>query len=264
MNRSSIKAYAHRGYSPTGAENTLAAFRAAVERGFTHLETDVRTSADGVPMVFHDEHVDRVTEGFGRVSELTSGELARLRVAKQEPIPTFEQLLEEFPDAHINVDLKDDAAVPAVAGLIARHGAFDRVVAASFSDLRRRRFTRYLAEHGLPPIPVTGGAKLIAAFTLLGLVSRGRFQLWRLLTPILKNVVALQVPIKQGPIPVVTKQFVERAHQIGLEVHVWVVNDAETMRNLLDLGVDAIMTDEAETLIEVFTERGIWPPADER
>ncbi|WP_102158753.1 glycerophosphodiester phosphodiesterase family protein [Zhihengliuella halotolerans] len=264
MNRKSITAYAHRGYAPDGAENTLAAFRAAVERGFTHLETDVRTSADGVPMVFHDEHVDRVTEGFGRVSELTSGELARLRVAKREPIPTFEQLLEEFPDAHINVDLKDDASAPLMAELITRHEASDRVVVASFSDRRRRRFTHYLAEHGMPPVRVTAGAKLIGAFTLLGLISRGRFQPWRVLTPLLKSVVALQVPVKQGPIPVVTRAFVERAHEAGREVHVWVVNDAETMRALLDAGVDAIMTDEAEALIEVFTERGIWPPAAER
>ncbi|MCO1337757.1 hypothetical protein BJH93_02460 [Kocuria polaris] len=261
MNRKTTTAYAHRGYAPDGTENTLAAFRAAVERGFTHLETDVRTSADGVPMVFHDEHVDRVTEGFGRVSELTSGELARLRVAKREPIPTFEQLLVEFPDAHINVDLKDDASVPLMAELIARHGASDRVVVASFSDVRRRRFTEYLAEHGLPPVRVTAGAKLIGAFTLLGLMSRGAFQPWRVLKPILKNVVALQVPVKQGPIPVATRAFVERAHEVGLEVHVWVVNDVETMRTMLDVGVDAIMTDEADTLIEVFTERGTWPPA---
>ncbi|GHD11145.1 glycerophosphodiester phosphodiesterase family protein [Zhihengliuella salsuginis] len=264
MTSRTIKAYAHRGYSPTGAENTLAAFRAAVERGFTHVETDVRTSADGVLMVFHDEHVDRLTRGFGRVSELTAEQLSRLRVAEQEPIATFEQLLTAFPGLHINVDLKDDAAVPVMAELLTRHAASDRVVVASFSDLRRHRFTKHLAERAMPPVRVTGGAKIIAAFTLLGLISRGRFQPWRLLLPILRNLVALQVPVRQGPLPVVTGDFVARAHEAGLEVHVWVVDDADTMRELLDLGVDAIMTDEAETLVEVYTERGIWPPTPTR
>ncbi|GAB3753185.1 glycerophosphodiester phosphodiesterase [Zhihengliuella somnathii] len=256
-----IKAFAHRGYSPSGAENTLAAFGAAVLHGFRHVETDVRTTADGVLVVFHDEHVDPLTDGFGRVSELTYEQLSTLRVAKQGRIPTFGELLAEFPDLNINVDLKDDAAVPLMAELLAEHRAHDRVVVASFSDARRRRFTKYLARRGMPKVRVTGGAGLIAAFTLLGLVSVGAFQPWKVLLPQLRALHAVQVPVRQGPIPVITRGFVRRAHAAGLEVHAWVVNDPKRMHQLLDRGVDAIMTDDAEALTRVYLARGIWPPA---
>ncbi|MBG6084747.1 glycerophosphodiester phosphodiesterase family protein [Zhihengliuella flava] len=256
-----IKAYAHRGYSPSGAENTLAAFGAAVLHGFRHVETDVRTTADGVLVVFHDEHVDRLTEGFGRVSELTYEQIATLRVAKQGKIPTFGELLAEFDDLNINVDLKDDAAVPLVAEALAEHQAHHRVVVASFSDQRRRRFTRYVAQRGMPAVRVTGGASLIAAFTALGWISAGPFQPWKLLLPQLRRLHALQVPVRQGPLPVITRGFVRRAHAAGLEVHAWVINDPRRMHQLLDRGVDAIMTDDAETLTRVYLARGIWPPA---
>ncbi|MCY1159892.1 MAG: glycerophosphodiester phosphodiesterase, partial [Citricoccus sp.] len=149
-------AFAHRG-ADTARENTLAAFRAAVERGYGYLELDVRTTRDGVLMVFHDEVLDRVTTGTGRISDHTWEELTRVRVidpaltgasagipggaasgaAEGEHLLRFEDLLTEWDDVRLNVDLKDDAAAAAIAAIVARHDAWDRVLVASFHDSRR-------------------------------------------------------------------------------------------------------------------------------
>nr|WP_309081750.1 glycerophosphodiester phosphodiesterase family protein [Zhihengliuella sp.] len=237
----------------------MAAFRAAVELDFTHLETDVRTTADGHLVVFHDETLDRLTGATGRIGDRTLAELAAVRVAG-EPIPTFEELVTAWPHVELNVDLKDEPAVQALADAVIRHGAHGRVVAASFSDRRRRALQRELERRGSPRVRATAGMALVAAFTLLGKLSRGGFQPWRLLRPFLRRVFALQVPIRQGPLTVVEPGFLARAHEAGLEVHVWVVDDAPTMHRLLDLGVDGIMTDRADVLVGVYRERGVWPP----
>lgn len=132
-------AFAHRG-ADTARENTLTAFRNAVERGYGYLELDVRTTADGVLMVFHDETLDRNTTGTGRLSEHTWEELSRLRVidpagavrpaavgtAGPDPLEgehllRFEDLLTAWPDVRLNVDLKDDAAAEAIVPLSLIH-----------------------------------------------------------------------------------------------------------------------------------------------
>ena len=67
-----------------------------------------------------------------------------------------------------------------------------------------------------------------------------------------------QVPVKQGPIPIVTQSFVQGAHDANLQVHVWTIDDPAEMHRLLDLGVDGIMTDEVITLRDVIQARGQW------
>ena len=243
-------AFAHRGYAPNGEENTMAAFRAAVELGFGYLELDVRTTRDGVPMVFHDEELDRTTDGTGRVADRTLAELRGVRVAGREPIPTFEELLGEWPDIRLNVDVKDRAGVVPVARIIEDHGAHARVMLASFSDARRRQLTAALGE----PVAASGGLATVSLVTLLGPVG-----LSRLLRRRLRSIAALQVPERHGPLRVVTPAFVRRAHAAGLHVHVWVVDDPGDMRRLLDMGVDGLMADRADLLAEVMAERGQWP-----
>ena len=106
---------AHRGFSRDGLENSMAAFRAAVELGFRHLETDVHTTADGVLLLFHDETLDRVTDGRGRISELPAETVARARIGGAEPIPLFEELAAAFPDVRFNLDVKDWNSVDTLA-----------------------------------------------------------------------------------------------------------------------------------------------------
>ncbi len=246
-------AMAHRGFSRDGLENSMAAFRAAVELGFRHLETDVHTTADGVLLLFHDETLDRVTDGRGRISELPAEAVARARIGGVEPIPLFEELATAFPDVRLNLDVKDWNSVDALAAAIERYGLHDRVLIASFSDRRRRAVLKQLSR------PAAGSAGIVsnALFVLLGPVLPA--SLLRLTAGrALRGVQALQVPVSYGAVPVVTPGFVRRAHRHGLQVHVWTVNDPAEMHRLLDLGVDGIVTDRADLLKDVLLERGGW------
>lgn len=251
--------FAHRG-ADSARENTLAAFRAAWEAGFAYLELDVRTTADGELVVFHDEALDRVATAAGPLAALAWADLADVRVGG-EPLLRFADLLAALPDARFNVDLKDRGAASAMAALLTEHRAWDRVLVASFHDARRRAFRRALAEaghadraHGPRRVATSGGLAAVAALVVLGPLG---------LTGWLRRhaleVDCVQVPVRRGRVPVVTEAFVRRCHAADLPVHVWVVDDPVEMERLLDLGVDGIMTDRADVLAEVFTRRGIWP-----
>lgn len=252
-------AFAHRG-ADVGRENSLAAFRAAHEAGFAYLELDVRTTADGELVVFHDETLERVTTGRGRLQDHAWEGLAEVTVGG-EPLLRFADLLAELPEARLNVDLKDVAAAPAMARLIAEHEAWDRVLVASFHDARRRLFRRALAELGHPEravgpdrVATSGGAAAIAA-----LVTLGPLGLTSWLRRHALDIDCVQVPVRHGRVRVVTADFVRRCHDAGLPVHVWVIDEPDEIERLLDLGVDGIMTDRADVLADVFTTRGIWP-----
>ncbi|MEV8041617.1 glycerophosphodiester phosphodiesterase [Arthrobacter sp. NPDC080082] len=246
-------AIAHRGFSPKGAENSMAAFRAAVGLGYRYLETDVHTTADGVLLLFHDQTLDRVTDGAGRVSELSAETVARARIAGTEPIPELAELVTEFPDARLNLDVKDWNSVETLAAAIERHGLHDRVLVASFSDRRRRAVLRRLSR----PAASSAGMASNALFVLLGPLLPAPV-LRRVTAWALRGVHALQVPVRFGAVPVVTAGFVRRAHLHGLHVHVWTINEEAEMHRLLDLGVDGIVTDRADLLKAVLQDRGQW------
>ena len=138
-------AFAHRGYSPAGLENTMRAFAAAVGLGYRYIETDVRATADGTAVAFHDARLERLTGRPGRIRELTWAEVRQARVHGVEPIPTLEEVLDAWPDLRWNVDVKDPAAVTPFARAVERTRAHDRVCVASFSDQRRRAVLRRLS-----------------------------------------------------------------------------------------------------------------------
>ncbi|GAA5227528.1 glycerophosphodiester phosphodiesterase [Paeniglutamicibacter antarcticus] len=245
-------AFSHRGFAPDGEENTVKAFAAAHRLGFKYLETDVHASKDGVLMVYHDDDLLRLAGDRRKVSDCTWAELSELRVAG-EAIPTFDQLLETFGDSHFNVDVKEPGAARLLANAINRHGARDRVLVAAFNGLRRRKFQQLLAASAPgSPIAASPGVLGVGAATLLGRIVPLPGALYR-------NVDALQVPEKQGAVRVVSPKFIDHAHSAGLQVHVWVINEAAQMHRLLDMGVDGIMSDRADVLAGVMDERGYWP-----
>jgi glycerophosphoryl diester phosphodiesterase len=245
---------AHRGFSREGLENSMAAFRAAVELGYRYLETDVHTTSDGVLLLFHDDSLDRVTDGRGRISELTAAQVAAARIGGREPVPLFDELVTEFPEVQLNLDVKDWSSVRSLADGIERHHAHQRVLVASFSDRRRRAVLKLLSL----PVASSAGVMTNALFVLLGPLMPA---LWlrRVLRRALRDVQALQVPVRYGAFRVVTAGYVRRAHALGLLVHVWTINDPAEMRRLLELGVDGIVTDRADLLKQVLLERGEWP-----
>jgi glycerophosphoryl diester phosphodiesterase len=242
-------AFAHRGFSLHGMENSVAAFRAAVELGTLHLETDVHTTSDGVVLVFHDASLDRVTDSSGRIAELTAAEVAKARIGGVEPVPTFDELVAAFPDARLNLDVKDWNSVIATAKAIEKHGIHSRVLVTSFSDRRRRAVLKLLSQRTAS----SAGSTLTALFVLLGPVMPVG-----LARKVLTGVDAFQVPARYGRFPVVTAGFVRRAHRVGVQVHVWTINHSAEMERLLELGVDGIVSDRLDLLKDVLVRRGQW------
>jgi len=239
-------AFAHQGaHSPDGpGENTMAAFEAAVRQGYRYLETDAHATADGVLVAFHDDRLDRLTDRAGLIGDLPWAEVRAARVRGRDEIPLLEDLLTAWPDVRVNIDPKHDAAVDPLVELIERTGTIDRVCIGSFSD---RRLARVRARLG-PRICTSMGPRQVARLVA---ASRG-------LPAGSFSAACVQVPVKRGPVPLVTDRFLAAAHQRGLQVHVWTIDDPDEMHRLLDMGVDGIMTDRTEVLRSVLVDRGQW------
>ncbi|MFE2102736.1 glycerophosphodiester phosphodiesterase [Streptomyces sp. NPDC059468] len=237
--------FAHRGGAADGLENTVAQFRRAVDLGYRYIETDVHTTADGKLVAFHDSTLDRVTDGAGRIADLPWRDVANARVGGREPVPLFEELLESFPEVRWNVDLKAEPALRPFLELIERTNAWDRVCVGSFSEARVLRAQRL------------AGPRLATSFGTRGVLSL-RLRSWGLPASVRRSAVAAQVPEAQSGVPVVDERFVRAAHALGLQVHVWTINEPERMHRLLELGVDGIMTDHIDTLRKVMEDRGVW------
>ncbi|MBT2552651.1 glycerophosphodiester phosphodiesterase [Arthrobacter sp. ISL-5] len=248
---------AHRGFSREGLENSMAAFRAAVELGCRYVETDVHTTADGVLLLFHDPSLDRLTDSIGRISGLSAEEVSRARIRGTDPVPTFDDLVAALPDTRFNLDVKDWRSVRSLAAAIERHGVHDRVLIASFSDLRRRAVLKLLSRRTASSAGIVANALVFVLGPLLAVPALGSL-VRAALRRVLGGVDALQVPVSYKSVPVVTPGYVRRAHELGLYVHVWTVNDPAEMRRLLDLGVDGLVTDRADLLKEVLQSRGEW------
>lgn len=238
-------AFAHRGGASHFPENSWRAFEHAVKLGYAYLETDTHATSDGVLVAFHDKTLDRVTDRTGAIASMPARQVAEARIAGTEPIPMVEDLLGAWPDVRFNLDIKDAPAARPLAEVIRRTGAFDRVCITSFSAARLRAARRLLDR------PVCMAASPVGAAALRsGLPGR-------LLAPAFAR---RSVRCAQLPIRLATGPLIGRAHDAGLVVHVWTVNDVTLMSSLLDLGADGIMTDQAELLRQVMIDRGQWHP----
>lgn len=237
--------FAHRGGAADGIENTVAAFRRAVEAGYRYIETDVHTTADGRLVAFHDTTLDRVTDGAGRIADLTWDDIRHARVGGREPVPLFEELLETFPEVRWNIEMKAESSLLPLLDLIQRTGCWNRVCVGSFNESRVARAQRL------------AGPRLATSYGVKGVLGL-RLRSWGIPAAVRRSAVCAQVPESQSGIRVVDHGFVRTAHARGLKVHVWTVNEAEAIHRLLDLGVDGIMTDHIETLRDVLTDRGTW------
>jgi len=253
---------AHRGASSLAPENTIEAFRLAVEAGAGGLELDVHLTRDGHVVVLHDATVDRTTDGEGPVSEMTVDELrgfdaghsfspdggpSRPYRGRGVRVPTLEEVLREFPGVAVNIDIK--AGRPGieatVLGVLREADALGRVLVVSTPHAIVKRFRKVSGGH-----VSTGASKWeIGVFYLLS-----RLHLDRLVRP---AYAALQVPLRHRGITLVTSRFICAAHDRSVRVDVWTINQANEMRRLLDLGADVIMTDRPRTLAEVLREREI-------
>lgn len=247
----SVIAMAHRGGAAhpdlVGLENTAQAFRHAVALGYRYLETDVHLTSGDRLIAFHDDILDRVTDGVGAVATASRDVLLGARIAGSHPIPMMADLLEEFPGCSFNIDLKGEGAGAALADLLDATGSHDRVCVGSFSTRRIREFrarTRGRVATSAAPAEVATFLAAPSAAVARALL-RGR-------------VPVLQVPVRRGRLPIVTRRTVRRAHAAGAHVHVWTIDEPAEMESLIDLGVDGLITDRTDLLKDVLRARGLW------
>ena len=242
--------FAHRGGAALAPENTMAAFQKSFDLGIRYFETDVHLTADDVVVVFHDHELDRLTNGTGKVEDWQWQDLLHLdngfhfKVGGDYPfrgrgerILRLDEALSTFPDVHWNIDMKHSSVVEPLAHVVIEASAEERVLAASFFDHRIRRFRRATGGH----VATSAGPAETAKLALSARLGR---------TTSIKAD-ALQIPER-----VVNGRLVEAAHDSGVQVHVWTVDDPAAMHRLLDLGVDGIMSDRPDTLVQVVADRG--------
>ena len=270
-----VLAYAHQGGAWEWPSSTLFAMRAAVAAGAPAIELDVHATSDGHLVVCHDPTVDRTTDGTGAIADLTLAQVKALDsaywfipgadVTPGEPesaypyrgraaddpefrIASLAEVLEAFPDVILNLDIKQSAPAvapyeKAVADLLAEFGRTDDVIVTSFDDRVTETFSGFA-----PAVPTSAGTAATATF----------FQSVRDGTePAPIRAVAFQPPERYGDIVIVDQRFVEAAHRLGVAVHVWTVNDTESMERLVDLGVDGIISDVPSALMGVLDGRRV-------
>ena len=233
-------AFAHRGGASDAPENTMAAFEYAVNLGYRYVETDVQVTSDGVLLAFHDFNLNRTCGVDRQVSEMTWAEVSAARVDGVAPIPTLEELLGTWPELRVNIDCKADNAVEGLVAALRRTKSLGRVCVGAFSDVRIRRLRRIVGPDLCTALGPGGVANLRFAK-----MSRSAAN-------------AAQVPVSSGSLIVTTDKFVERAHRLGLKVHIWTIDEAPEIIRLLDMGVDGIMTDRPTVLRDVLEQRGQW------
>ena len=225
--------FAHRGGSKIGPENTFTAFDRGLSVGADGLELDVHLSRDGIVVVHHDACLDRTTRGRGLLKERTAAELAELNV------PALRDVLARYPAIGIIIELKERGTelARAVVDDVRRANAIGRVCLGSFS------VTALRAARAAAPRLMTSGARFEVRMAL--------YRSWCGLSPGRVPYQAFQVPETSGRTRVVSPRFVELAHQSGIAVQVWTVDEPEDIRRLLDWGVDGIISDRPDVAAEV-------------
>jgi glycerophosphoryl diester phosphodiesterase len=245
--------FAHRGSRVLWPENTAEAFQGAVDLGYKYIETDVRLTRDRVVVAFHDETLERVTNGSGSVAQWDLEDLQRLDAAywfdeangypwrgTGVKVRSLAEVFRTWPDTYFNIDLKGPHLEWAVADVIKRHGMDRQTMIGSFVDHRIARFRR-----------ITRGEIAVSAgpTTVLAMVAASRAG-----RTVRRPVQAFQLPFDYRTVPI-DRKLIAAIHAAGAQLHTWTVNEAADMRRLLDLGVDGIVSDRPDILNEVLAER---------
>lgn len=223
---------AHRGFARSAPENTVPAFEAAAALGITHMETDARLTADGVAVLWHDPDLQRWDGSADSIASLTHAELQE-RTVDGTTICSVAEALDALPSCRFNIDVKVPEATEAVIDAVEWVGATDRVLLTSRHERTARRLRARMpaAMHG------ASGPRIVVA--LIGIELRFEWLVARALKP----VDAVQIPVRQVGLTLVSPKRLAAYKRHVREVHVWTVNDPTEMRRLVESGVDGIITD---------------------
>ncbi len=249
---------AHQGVDGIYPGNTLYAFQKAAAMGVDVIETDLRQTQDGVLVISHDEAVQRISNGSGRIPDLTFAELKKLDAGynwssdggktfpfrgKGITYTSLEEVFQALPEMHFNIDMKqtNPPIEAAFCNLIRQYHMEQKVLAASFSHDNNVKFRKLC-----PEVTTSGDQTETTQFVFLNFAGLGRWY-----SP---EFAAFQVPISQSNIPVVTQSFIDAAHERNVRVDVWTIDDPAEMRRLIQMGADSIITDRPDLLIEITSE----------
>lgn len=250
-----VLVFAHRGGGGLYPENTLGAFEYSARMGVDVLELDVHSTADGALVVHHDRTVDRTTDGKGKISEMTLAEIKKLDAGfpftsdggatfpfrgQGIQVPTLEEIFAALPEMTFNVEPKqaDPSITKPLCDMIRARKMIDRVIVGSFRQTAIDEFRQFC-----PEVATSATPSEVTDF-----LARSKTGISESYTPPFQ---ALQVPQNLGRLAVVDKNFVENAHRKNIKVHVWTINKTEDMQRLIALGVDGIMTDYPDRLLEL-------------
>lgn len=248
------EAIAHQGGADLWPSATMTAYHNAVKLGVDVLEMDIHITKDGELVLMHDGTVDRTTNGKGDIESMTLAEIKALDAGyrftsddgktfpyrgKGIQVPTLKEMFTTFPDYRMVIELKQSTASMAKSfcQLIRMHNMQNKVIVASFEDFRLNEF-----RHECSEVATSGAKNEITVFVILS-----KLHLTGFYTPSFQS---LQVPEKSGNITILTPSFIKQAKDRNLAVEPWTINDSETMKKLIDLGVDGIMTDRPDLLIK--------------
>lgn len=271
-------AIAHRGGALEAPQNSMAAFGAAVDMGYEYLELDVRASRDGVLAVYHDPTLDTLTDATGAIGELDWEQIRRARIAGREPVCRLEEVLDAWPGVRLNIDPKHPAAVRPLVELLRRYDCSQRVCVSTFSDRRMRRISQLLEGRYCTAEAQTRIARFkLEAMRSARATARAAPRASGATDaagaagaadepsparepgpPSQRTLGCVQVPATIHGWRLVDAAFVDAVHSHGCQVHVWTVNQAAEMRELLDMGADGIMTDRPSLLKQVLQEMNQW------
>lgn len=237
-------AFAHRGAHLDVPENTQLSFLAAAKLGYRYIETDVRATADGKVVICHDAHARLLTGLNARISDLTLNELqSAAAAAESNDIPVLSDVLKAFPELRFNIDVKDKLSATLVPEIVRQAAAHERVCISSFSAARVRHVRSHLTRSVCTGAAVTEFIHFLANPAHYAKVPQPA---------------VLQLPLSMKGIPVVTRKLIDKAHKVGLPVHVWTLNDLPAIQAAIDLKVDGIMTDEPIMLKDELVRHHLW------
>ncbi len=235
--------------------DTMLFLENAAALGVDMLEMNTNMTADGVIVLLHDTSVDDTTDGAGLISDLTWDEISQLDAAYDWTdddgatysyrgqglrVPTLESVFQKFPYIPLIVEIKQESPSMAqpLCDLIRAYGMENMVIVPSFSDVAITEFRA-----ACPEVATAGSSDEIKQFVYLNFGF--------LANPLPPAYLAMQVPVESGGIPVITRSLVAHAHRRNLQIHAWTINDPAEMRRLIDLGVDGLMTDRPDLLLEL-------------
>lgn len=247
------RVFAHRGGCALGPENTVAAFERGLAAGADGLELDVHLSSDGIIVVCHDATLDRTTDATGRLDRYTAAELSRVDAGYRwvdgsgrfpfrgcgVGVPTLRDVLRRFPDVPVIIEMKVDRADMgrAVAADVVAASAVDRVCAAGDGSRAMRA-----AREALPALATSASRRDVRL---------ALYRSWAHWPVRRTHYGGYQVPETSGMTRVVSPTFIRHAHEAGLDVQVWTVDEAKDMERLLEWGADGLISNRPDLAVSV-------------